>query len=96
MDYENEFNPFEERKSVIRRWKNHANLNITETKEIIDKAKQLLKYGIKSKDALHLSCAVCNNCDYFITTDDFLIQNLLNYEEIKVINPLNFLSIMEN
>ena len=96
LDYENEFNPFEERKNVIRRWKNHANLNITETKEIIDKAKQLLKYGIKSKDALHLSCAVCNNCDYFITTDDFLIQNLLNYEEIKVINPLNFLSIMEN
>lgn len=96
LDYENEFNPFEERKNVIRKWKNHANLNITETKEIIDKAKQLLKYGIKSKDALHLSCAVCNNCDYFITTDDFLIQNLLNYEEIKVINPLTFISIMVN
>ena len=96
LDYENEFNPFEERKNVIRKWKNHANLNITETKEIIDKAKQLLKYGIKSKDALHLSCAVCNNCDYFITIDDFLIQNLLNYEEIKVINPLTFISIMVN
>ncbi len=31
LDYENELNPFEQRKMVIRRWKTHATVDADET-----------------------------------------------------------------
>ncbi|MCD4693261.1 MAG: hypothetical protein K8R79_10125 [Calditrichales bacterium] len=35
-----------------------------------------MKKGLKSKDALHVSCAIEADCEYFITTDDKLIKNM--------------------
>jgi predicted nucleic acid-binding protein len=51
--------------------------------------------GVKSKDALHVACAVASKCDYFLTTDKRLINKLKNFEEIVVINPLDFISLKE-
>jgi len=70
LEYENECNPFEERKNAIRKWKRIASIDIDEKKEIIDEAKTLERLGVKSKDALHVSCAVYSRCVYFITTDE--------------------------
>ena len=49
--------------------------------------------GIKEKDALHLSCAIFANCDYFITTDDKLLSYKTN--QIKTLNPIQFIYEME-
>ena len=96
LDYENEANPFEERKNAIKDWKKHAILDIVETQEIIDKSNVLIELGIKSKDALHLACAIIMaQCDYFITTDDGIIKKTKNLKQIAVLTPLTFISVWE-
>lgn len=95
LEYENDFNPYEERKNAIKSWKDHAAVDMEETDQIVNLAKELLNFKIKSKDALHLACAVKSKCKYFLTTDDVLIKKLRLYKQISVINPLNFITIME-
>ena len=51
-----------------------------------------MNLGVKSKDALHVACAVDAKCDYFLTTDDRILKKLKNFEDIAVINPLSFIS----
>jgi predicted nucleic acid-binding protein len=55
-------------------------------------AEKLFKKGIKSKDALHVACAIELNCDFFITTDKAIIKKLTNFESIKVISPVDFIN----
>lgn len=47
LDYENEFNPFEERKNSVKEWKKFAIIDVEETKEIIDKATKLKNLVLK-------------------------------------------------
>jgi predicted nucleic acid-binding protein len=91
IDFENELNPFEQRKLVIRQWRRHATADIDETPEILEKAKKLVQIGLKSKDALHLACALALKCEYFLTTDDHLIKKTVLIGEIKVIDPITFI-----
>ena len=95
LDYENDCNPFNERRESIQKWRKYAVIDVEETKWIIEKAREIMNLGVKSKDALHVSCAVASKCDYFLTTDKRLISKLKNFEEITVINPLNFISLKE-
>ncbi len=90
-DYENEQNPFKQKRILIHQWKNYATINIKETPEIISIAENLVQIGFKSKDSLHLACALSANCDYFITTDDQLIKRSVQIDNIKVIDPFNFM-----
>ena len=96
LDYENSANPFPERKETIYNWKKHSVADTGETKRIIDTAKELQKKGVKSKDALHVACAVELHCDYFITTDLFLIKKLITFDVIKVVSPVDFINHLEN
>jgi predicted nucleic acid-binding protein len=95
LDYENQQNPYEERKSSIFRWFSIALLVQRETKSVIQRAEQYEAEGLKAKDALHVACAIETECDYFITTDDQIISKLTNEKSIKVLNPLNFIQIEE-
>ncbi len=95
LDYENSANPFPERKETIDNWKKYSIADISETEEIIKVAKVLQQKGVKSKDALHVACAVALNCQYFITTDLFLIKKLVTFETIKVVNPVDFINHIE-
>ena len=92
LDYENSFNPFEERKIIIQKWQNIAKYDIVETPQIIETAKELSGLGIKSKDALHIACAIESNCDYFLTTDDKILKKLKNYDKITATNPLTIIA----
>lgn len=49
----------------------------------------IMKTGIKLKDASHTACAIIAKCDYLITTD----KRLLKYKDsrIKIVNPVDFL-----
>jgi len=95
LEYENECNPFEERKNAIRKWKRIASIDIDEKKEIIDEAKTLERLGVKSKDALHVSCAVYSRCDYFITTDEEIVNKLQAYDKIYILNPVSLINKIE-
>lgn len=96
LEYENEVNPFEERKDSIKKWKKYATADIEETKEILELSESIVNLGVKSKDALHVACAVVTKCDYFLTTDAQLLKKLKDFEKIGVMNPLSFISLMED
>jgi predicted nucleic acid-binding protein len=69
-----------------------ASINIELTEEIITRAKELERFGIKPYDALHTATAEYGDVDVFLTTDNRL-NNALNRAEvrIKVKNPLVWL-----
>jgi predicted nucleic acid-binding protein len=58
--------------------------------DIRTKVATYAKYGIYSKDATHLACAIHAQCAYLITTDDRFIKRY-KMNEIIVCNPITFL-----
>ena len=95
IDYENRFNPFEERRNTIDKWKSHAIIDMVETGDIMNHAGLIHNFDVKSKDALHVACAIEAGCDYFLSTDDSLLKKLSGLDKIKVLNPLSFLTVLE-
>lgn len=91
LDFENSQNPFEERKSSISKWSNFSTTDISETPEILQKAKTYVESGIKPKDALHVASAIEGGCEYFITTDLGIIKKRDKIEEIRIVDPVEFL-----
>jgi len=55
--------------------------------------KQLMKLGLKNKDALHLACAIKGKCEYFLTTDKGILNKQIT--GITVINPVDFVRKLE-
>ena len=64
-------------------------LNIIENEEILSKAEEYQKNGLKSLDSLHVACAVYAKCDVFITTDKGILKKKI--DDIKVLNPIDFM-----
>ncbi len=95
LELENDNNPYNERKEAIQQWQKIADVDINEANNILNRANSLKLLGIKTKDALHVSCAIEAKADYFITTDDLIIKRLYNIKEIHVINPLDFIDLLE-
>jgi len=95
LDYESQANPFDERREAIQAWKKHAVIDIDETQGILAKAQILTALGLKSKDALHIACAIEMQCDYFITTDDQILNRMKNYHKIAVADPTAFVREVE-
>jgi predicted nucleic acid-binding protein len=89
LDIENDQNPFEEKRRTIEKWKKFAIVDIEETESIVKAANKLVKYGIKTKDALHVSSAITGKADYFITTDDHLLKKLSAINAIKSGSPVD-------
>ena len=96
LEYENNANPFEERRSAISEWKKHAVEEILETSDLISKAREIQeRRHLKPKDCLHVACAIQGDCDYFLTTDDEIIKKMNGFEEIIVNDPQTFLREVE-
>ena len=95
LDYENAANPFPERKETITNWKNKATVDTGETETLLELAKKLIERQIKAKDALHIACSVVMKCDYFITTDLYLIKRMINFDKIMVVSPVDFINCLK-
>lgn len=95
LDFENMHNPFEERKSAIQKWQKIAEIAVEESSNVLKRAELFFSIGIKSKDALHLACAVEGQAEYFLTTDDLILRKVSSQTDIKAVNPIEFLNIME-
>jgi predicted nucleic acid-binding protein len=91
IDFENEQNPFDDIKAAISKWRSLAVIDTGETEGIIARTKKLAQLGLKGKDAIHLACAVEMKCDYFITTDDYIIRKSAAISEIRVTDPIDFI-----
>lgn len=95
LAFENTHNPFEERKNAIRKWQEIAENDVEESSTVLKRAGIFLTLGLKPKDALHLACAVEGQAEFFLTTDDLIVKKLSSCTDIRAINPIEFLKIIE-
>ncbi len=95
IDYENSFNPFEERRSAINNFKSYAAIDTGETTDILENARLIQKLGVKTFDSLHVACAIETKSGYFLTTDDILLKKLAGFDMVKAMNPILFINVLE-
>jgi predicted nucleic acid-binding protein len=95
LDYENQANPFEERRDVVARWKTAAAVDVEETGAIVQRAREIANRGLRAKDALHVACAMAAGCDFFLTTDDFVVKRMRGFAGIAVMDPTQFIVEVE-
>jgi predicted nucleic acid-binding protein len=88
LDYENDANPFDERKRSIAAWRKLSVVDCNLCGEIADIAGNLLKIGLRPKDASHIACAIYASVDFFITTDKKILNKPV--QGINLINPVDF------
>ena len=90
LDFENENNPFPDRRERTRGWKKYAKMDSAESDATKDTAVLLRQKGLRKIDALHVACAIGAGCDYFITTDDGILNKSEAIDGIVVIDPVGF------
>lgn len=95
LEIENVHNPHDERRIAIQKWKKLSTIKIRETPEILANANHLLEFGIKPKDALHVASAVEGKAAYFLTTDDKLLSGVKRSNIIEVLNPVDYIKVLE-
>ena len=88
MDFENNDNPFEERRFRIGEWRKLAVADCDLNEDVLNQAEILMQIGLRQKDAAHIACAIYLKADYFVTTD----RRILNKPvvDIVLINPIDF------
>ena len=93
--FENVTNPHITRKNAISAFFRNAKIYVDHSyAESIEKnARDIMKSGVKEKDALHIACAIEGKCEYFITTDGRVLRYLS--PQIKISGPIDFLRELE-
>jgi len=91
LDYENNKNPFQERKEQIIKWKKYAIADVEENTDIINTAILLNNKGLQKMDSLHIACAIFAKADYFLTTDDKVNKKASTIANIKIADPIDFI-----
>lgn len=89
LDYENNDNPFEERRIKIAEWENLAVLSVAMNDAILETARTCMQIGLRQKDAAHIACAVYANAVYFITVDKKILHKTI--DGITLVNSVDFL-----
>lgn len=96
LRYECSNNPFEMRRNTIYDFINkntYAYVGTEHQVEIETKAAEIMKTGIKFKDACHVASAIFAGCKYFISTDIRLLK--FHTAEIKMVTPIEFITETE-
>ncbi|MCL1996209.1 MAG: PIN domain-containing protein [Defluviitaleaceae bacterium] len=89
LEFENDDNPYAERRFVIENFLKYATLNMDESDEVLNIANAVKDRGLKTKDALHVACAIIAKCDYLITTDARFLK--FTDSRIRIISPIEFI-----
>lgn len=48
-------------------------------------------HGIKNLDSLHIACAIKGNADYFLTTDDGILNKAALIQDIQITDSICFI-----
>jgi predicted nucleic acid-binding protein len=94
LDFENDKNPYREKRNAILPWKRIAEFYCASSTDILSVGSEIMGKGFGAKDSLHIACAIESKCDYFITTDDKITNKKV--DGIRIINPIDFVIEMEN
>ena len=86
--------PDTERKSRVRSLFERAH-NVIQLQSVdLARAEQIMKFGFKGMDSLHIACAERAECDVFLTTDDRLLaasERCAMDLHIRIANPMKWL-----
>jgi len=93
LEFENDKNPFIERKNQIGKWQRMAVVDCNLSDDVLSKSKDLIKLGLREKDSYHVACAIFSKADYFITTDAKILNK--NIQGVRVISPVDFIFLVE-
>ena len=93
-EYENNDNPYEDKREAIKVWEKIAKQVCAPNDSILARGEEMQKAKVKPKDSLHISCAIESGCEYFITTDIPLLKKQALFSELKIINPIDFVRKM--
>ena len=85
LHYENNDNPYVDRRNQIAQWEAKATVSIPFKQDILLQAEKFMSQGINTKDALHIACATAAKADYFVTTDKKLLNKEKNYVRKRMI-----------
>lgn len=94
LDYENSRNPFQERREQIVKWRSYSESDIEEDEEIIKRAAVVNQRGIKKIDSLHIACAIKAKAEYFLTTDDGILNKSTVIQDIQITDPIGFIKVV--
>ena len=97
LRYECSKNPFEMRRNTIFDFMRENAFGYVgdDRKELIEaRAIEIMKRGIRFKDAYHVASAIYAGCEYFISTDIRLLK--YHTEEIRMVTPIEFVTEMED
>jgi predicted nucleic acid-binding protein len=95
---------YESEQSVLPIRREHSRAVLSKAKSIVNitdkesrRAANLMTFGIKPLDALHLALAESGQADYFCTCDDKLLQNSKHISDLTVIviNPVDLVQEIE-
>jgi predicted nucleic acid-binding protein len=61
------------------------------------RAAEIVQFGVKPLDALHIALAESGNADYFCTCDDKLLRNAKKVKDlaVKMVNPIDLVQEIE-
>ena len=95
--YEGEQNPLPIRREHTLAVLSEAKIVIIATEIEKKRAANLMTFGIKPLDALHLAMAETGCADFFCTCDDRLLRNAkkVNDLKVKVLNPVDLIREIE-
>ena len=82
--------PYVNLREKILLWRLGAIKYVEITEEIIVRAEGFMRIGIKSSDAIHLSCAVEADCDWFFTVDKGILKKVSQIGNMRVANPIDY------
>lgn len=95
IDYENSLNPYDDVRQEVEFLSSLASKSILPSDTIVTQAKKFESRGMKSRDALHIACALEAGADYFLTCDDKLINKASSIRGLKILNPIRFIEETE-
>jgi hypothetical protein len=88
LDYENSMGPYPDKTLAIAAWKDVAALFVDDNDEIWEMSTNIMRYGVKRNDSLHIACAIASKCDCFLTTDKRVLNKRI--PGVAIVNPLDF------
>ena len=89
--YECGENPDQDKASLITDFINTNSsvyVSLANKDSIIQSAGEIMKTGIKYKDACHIAAAIFSHADYLISTDTRMLK--YQTDKVKLINPVDF------
>lgn len=95
LDYENSANPGRSKRNAIFEWFQYASEFVEYHEEMVLMAQQFIDMGFGKKDAIHLSCAITGNADYFITVDKGILNKSSRLSDICIVDTIAFIRIAE-